>query len=302
MDFEGEPNNHFEGEQNNHVSPKFEMDIQNPWSVANLDFYLYYCCPQCDHKSKTKPNFIDHAHAEHPESKVTLNDAVVKKEISQEPIEIKQEFDAQEGEGHVETVLEELKGEEEGPIVNYNEQDFDDLDYDFYDDNVADQDYIDDYDDQGDDQDFEPELKKPKKEVKQRKKRKPKEQIKEEIIEGPIQCYRCGEEFEDVASVKEHQTSKHKVKSKKYYGKPRSHQCHVCQGMYETEDKLNNHSCNYSQRNIEELGENRCDICNQTFKWRDQLNNHNRIYHVDEKKFACDQCDFKVSYFEFFAP
>ena len=26
----------------------------NPWEVETLDEYLNYCCPECDHKSKTK--------------------------------------------------------------------------------------------------------------------------------------------------------------------------------------------------------------------------------------------------------
>ena len=31
--------------------------MANPWSIE-LDEYLYYCCPQCDEKCKTKPQFI----------------------------------------------------------------------------------------------------------------------------------------------------------------------------------------------------------------------------------------------------
>ena len=39
--------------------------MTNPWSIE-LDEYLYYCCPQCDEKCKTKPQFIDHACSTHP--------------------------------------------------------------------------------------------------------------------------------------------------------------------------------------------------------------------------------------------
>lgn len=42
---------------------------KNPWSFDNLDEYLFYCCPQCDHRCKSKPLFIYHAFKTHPEAK-----------------------------------------------------------------------------------------------------------------------------------------------------------------------------------------------------------------------------------------
>ena len=58
------------------------MDVDvNPWTVDNLDVYLYYCCPQCEHKSKTKPLFVNHAHTCHPESIESLKFDEVKTEI-----------------------------------------------------------------------------------------------------------------------------------------------------------------------------------------------------------------------------
>ena len=46
--------------------------ISSPWAVKTLDIYLYYCCPECEYKSKTKPLFVDHAFECHPEAKDTL--------------------------------------------------------------------------------------------------------------------------------------------------------------------------------------------------------------------------------------
>ena len=34
---------------------------ENPWDVSNIDEFLYYCCPECDTKQKTKSDFITHA-------------------------------------------------------------------------------------------------------------------------------------------------------------------------------------------------------------------------------------------------
>ena len=45
--------------------------ISNPWTYADLDEFLYYCCPQCDEKYKTKSLFVDHALISHPESAIT---------------------------------------------------------------------------------------------------------------------------------------------------------------------------------------------------------------------------------------
>jgi hypothetical protein len=49
-----------------------ELYLQNPWSVANVDAFLYYCCPQCDHRCKSKHLFVDHAFSNHPSSKNEL--------------------------------------------------------------------------------------------------------------------------------------------------------------------------------------------------------------------------------------
>ena len=60
----------------------------NPWKVETLDVYLYYCCPECDHKSKTKTLFVNHAFASHPEAKNNLKyeevpeDIIVKSDIT----------------------------------------------------------------------------------------------------------------------------------------------------------------------------------------------------------------------------
>ena len=65
--------------------------------------------------------------------------------------------------------------------------------------------------------------------------------------------------------------------------------------MFETEDNLNNHICNYSTAEIEQWGKNHCKVCDMNFARRDLLLSHNLTFHVTEKKFACDQCDFKVN-------
>ena len=44
----------------------------NPWIVETLDVYLHYCCPECDHKTKTKTLFVKHVFSTHPDAKGNL--------------------------------------------------------------------------------------------------------------------------------------------------------------------------------------------------------------------------------------
>ena len=46
-----------------------ETDTGNPWNVWNLDEFLYFCCPECNLKHRSKTHFLQHALTEHPKSK-----------------------------------------------------------------------------------------------------------------------------------------------------------------------------------------------------------------------------------------
>ena len=56
----------------------------NPWSVENLEEFLYFCCPECDEKNQNKELFIKHALDQHPKSKKCLPKMLVKEEITTE--------------------------------------------------------------------------------------------------------------------------------------------------------------------------------------------------------------------------
>ena len=64
--------------------------------------------------------------------------------------------------------------------------------------------------------------------------------------------------------------------------------------MFETEEKKDKHYCRFSLCENEKKGNTHCDICDITFPDRGMLLHHNTTIHLTEKKFACDQCDFKV--------
>ena len=45
------------------------MVFQNPWIAENIEAFSFYCCPECDFKSKLSDNFETHALQSHKNSK-----------------------------------------------------------------------------------------------------------------------------------------------------------------------------------------------------------------------------------------
>ena len=52
----------------------------NPWEVNNLDQFLYFCCPECDEREKSKELFLQHALDQHPRAKDLHQKYLIKKE------------------------------------------------------------------------------------------------------------------------------------------------------------------------------------------------------------------------------
>ena len=46
------------------------MGDQNPWIVESIEAFSFYCCPECDFKSKDKEYFKRHAMESHNKSKI----------------------------------------------------------------------------------------------------------------------------------------------------------------------------------------------------------------------------------------
>ena len=56
---------------------------KTPWSTQNIEDFLYYCCPECDVKDKFQDSFIQHALANHPDSRENFSGSV-KTEMSED--------------------------------------------------------------------------------------------------------------------------------------------------------------------------------------------------------------------------
>ena len=65
---------------------KIEEEEENPWSVTNLNDFLYFCCPECDERNQSKESFIEHALGEHPKAKEKLPMIITKEEPLEEVV------------------------------------------------------------------------------------------------------------------------------------------------------------------------------------------------------------------------
>ena len=54
--------------------------MENPWNVKNLDEFLYFWCPECDTRDKSKVMFVKHALDNHPNSREYVVHLAIKKE------------------------------------------------------------------------------------------------------------------------------------------------------------------------------------------------------------------------------
>ena len=51
----------------------FPNNGADPWEVEKIEDFLFFCCPTCDDKIRSKEDFLEHAINQHPESKETLD-------------------------------------------------------------------------------------------------------------------------------------------------------------------------------------------------------------------------------------
>ena len=75
------------------------MGDQNPWLVENIEEFSFYCCPECDFKSKQGGSFERHALECHNKAKsffIMLNDQISKENTKGECMEVATESEFQD--------------------------------------------------------------------------------------------------------------------------------------------------------------------------------------------------------------
>ena len=58
-----------------------EDEFVSPWSVTNLEEFLYFCCPECDVRDQSREDFIQHALNCHPTARKHIETFMIKREI-----------------------------------------------------------------------------------------------------------------------------------------------------------------------------------------------------------------------------
>ncbi len=108
------------------------------------------------------------------------------------------------------------------------------------------------------------------------------------------QCYKCGEILVGLEHIKDHQRREHGWVKVSTYGDPRQFQCSECKSMFETEEKMEWHYCkNFKGTKVPGKDYFECDLCSERFYRHEHYSAH-RIFHTQEKKFSCHQCDYKA--------
>ena len=71
------------------------MAHQNPWAVENIEVFSYYCCPECDFKSKDRCYFKRHAMESHNKSIVFFILSKTENNTSNDSMEVETELESQ---------------------------------------------------------------------------------------------------------------------------------------------------------------------------------------------------------------
>ena len=72
---------------------KMEQPIDNPWDVQSLEEFHFYCCPECNEKTFTREQFINHALQTHPKSHETIPLLIQETGLEEPEIEINEDVE-----------------------------------------------------------------------------------------------------------------------------------------------------------------------------------------------------------------
>ncbi len=113
--------------------------------------------------------------------------------------------------------------------------------------------------------------------------------------QGEWQCYLCGLQKSSEREIRDHVKADHPKRSKGVWtcGPPRQYQCNQCCHTFVSENSLKLHICGLDSTLTP--GQKSCHLCPRSFKSKDGLVKHMAKEHDLEKKFECDQCDYKAA-------
>ena len=260
----------------------------NPWLfVTKLEQLLYFCCPECHVKDKSKDSFLQHVLNEHPKAKVCL-----------ENLEIKKDFEIKHEESTEDAGAWDVVGEVDGN--NHNEDpDYDqnlnldkfvkcELDEDFVENSSVSQSKKDHLDSGS------KYAKRLRRNGKYNKKSSSENVMEDLDVNGDsngdyLDFLEDQIKFEEDAIEDDDDNENIPIakKSKKKRKSLNLHKCQICDKSCKGPLKLKFHMSTIHDG----IKEPKCDFCELTFSEFDELQNHTLNVHKGQKIFKCQGCD-----------
>ena len=239
---------------------RMKTDIDNPWDVGNLDEFLYFCCPECDLKDRSKTHFLQHALTEHPKSKECVqqfNDFIIKEEPNEGDIE------------------------EENENEKYNSESFEDSYY-------PGEEYSEMLKCEIKEEPSEPSI--DDKEVKKDSvipRKSPKTNSKYSKLNKNFPCDFCEQKFARKWDLRVHHLRMHKsIELPAQISYEKSFKCEFCSKTYGKECYLETHT-----KKIHGIVEkHKCEFCNKVFDKKSRWAFHVKLVHEKGKSVVCDVC------------
>ena len=243
----------------------------DPWDIEKLDELLFFCCPECNEKEKSKEGFLNHATTKHPHAKERLKKFLFEEEDNK--IVIKQE-------------IQQVKSE------FYEEED-----YDYY------------YGYGGNDADEPEVLYEPDVKIKTDNNgdtmQKPKK-VRKKIcqfcklgfknifyLKYHIKTVHPNEDKnEEVGAADEEQQPEYKSlvekKLKKKF-KLEDIECKICQKIFSSKSALRAHQISVHQ-GVRRQKNSICDTCGKAYQTSTHLKIHHRVVHEGQANYVCKVC------------
>ena len=252
-----------------------KLETSNPWNVEDIAQFLYYCCPECDSKQKTKSEFIAHAFDVHPNSRNFLPLLELEEEKDQERmIDLKDETNVSNL-ALVEDIDEDHKSIVQ-PDTNLSVKEFKEQMI------------------EGNESTFEPPKKKLRIEHKRQRhesKKSDKSEVEPEIkvkndVDGTNElneiqkCFLCAEAFPSEL-LGPHLIRKHMNTNGVF-------ECDLCSKLF---TKPNSEQFMYHLTKVHQIGEfrHRCDLCDKVVATKYDLESHKKS-HDTNFHITCDKC------------
>ena len=233
-----------------------DEEEDNPWSVGNLNHFLYYCCPECDERNQSQDLFLQHALGEHPKARQYFEKLKVKNEPIDENcldiklIESEKIFNSYYNtendiitDDDLEYYSEMIKSENEEDIIKKeNDENFPNCSSTNFDEDISE------------------------------------EKLNNKSVKSH-NCDFCGNTFGYQVSLIKH--------IKKFHDGVKNNECKPCGKSFFTKEGLSNHENKVHTG----LKDHNCDICGSGFSSKSYLKHHIISAHEGIKRFSCEFCE-----------